>query len=220
MKSNKNNSGFTLVELLVVISIISFLSTIVFATMQEVRASAFDARKRIEFNQIKLALETFYNDHGAYPQCPQGGSPTTNNLCCISVNAGDCYYKGQNIEQPTPHIIDIDDVLLDSGTGQPIYPASYNKDKVIKVAQSPAAPVAREQRGIIYLACRYPHEIIVDGIKYCKPGTTKNHANIMLPLSRGLYNSSVDGKYYIDGYDPTCAGSGSCVIYSNNNPGH
>lgn len=64
--------GFTLVELLVVISIISLLSSVVFASVNSARAKARDARRVAELNQIRLALGLYYDDKNAYP-----GDPST-----------------------------------------------------------------------------------------------------------------------------------------------
>lgn len=49
--------GFTLVELLVVISIISLLSSVVFSTVNSARAKARYARVISDFRQMKLAAE-------------------------------------------------------------------------------------------------------------------------------------------------------------------
>lgn len=61
-------AGFTLVELLVTIAIISLLSSIVFASLNSARAKARDARRIADFKQIQLAMELFYDQTGQYPQ--------------------------------------------------------------------------------------------------------------------------------------------------------
>lgn len=60
-------TGFTLVELLVVISIISLLSSIVLTSVNSARAKARDARRIADFKQIQTALELFYDQAGRYP---------------------------------------------------------------------------------------------------------------------------------------------------------
>lgn len=64
--------GFTLVELLVVISIISLLASIVLTTVNSARAKARDARRLAEVRQIRLALDFYLDNNNTYP-----GSATT-----------------------------------------------------------------------------------------------------------------------------------------------
>jgi len=63
----KEKYGFTLIELLVVISIISVLASITLVTVNSARASARDAKRISDLNQIKNALYLYYADHGKYP---------------------------------------------------------------------------------------------------------------------------------------------------------
>jgi prepilin-type N-terminal cleavage/methylation domain-containing protein len=63
----KNNKGFTLVELLVVISIISLLSSVVMASLNSARAKARDVRRIMDMRQIQTALAMYYDQHGSYP---------------------------------------------------------------------------------------------------------------------------------------------------------
>lgn len=65
-------SGFTLIELLVVISIISLLSSIVLTSLSGVQAKARDVRRRSDLNQVKLALDLYFDSNNTYPST--GGS--------------------------------------------------------------------------------------------------------------------------------------------------
>ena len=67
----KTNRGFTLIELLVVIAIIGLLSSIVAASLQQSRIKGKDAAKIEAFHQVEIALEEYYQDHGAYPTVTQ-----------------------------------------------------------------------------------------------------------------------------------------------------
>lgn len=64
----KFKKGFTLVELLVVISIISLLSSIVFSSLQDARSQARDTKRVQDIKQFKLALELHYQAEGSYPR--------------------------------------------------------------------------------------------------------------------------------------------------------
>src|SRR3989344_4259356 len=68
------NKGFTLIELLVVIAIIGLLSSIVLASLNSARQKARDARRIADFNQIRTALELFYDTYRRYPVI--NGEPT------------------------------------------------------------------------------------------------------------------------------------------------
>ncbi len=61
------NKGFTLVELLVVITIIGLLSSVVLASLNEARSRARDARRISDLNTIQTALALYYEDNGHYP---------------------------------------------------------------------------------------------------------------------------------------------------------
>ena len=60
--------GFTLIELLVVIAIIGILSSVVLASLNTARMKGRDARRMADLEQIRTALELYYNDRGYYPQ--------------------------------------------------------------------------------------------------------------------------------------------------------
>lgn len=60
-------AGFTLVELLIVISIIAILTVIGLATYAGVQKNARDARRKDDLRAIKLALELYYQRNGQYP---------------------------------------------------------------------------------------------------------------------------------------------------------
>lgn len=60
--------GFTLIELLVVISIIGTLATLVLIQLGTARGRARDAKRISDVNQIRSAVELYYDDNGGkYP---------------------------------------------------------------------------------------------------------------------------------------------------------
>lgn len=63
----KNSSkGFTLVELLVVIAIIGVLATLILLQLGAARQKARDAKRVADINQVRSALELFFDDNGRY----------------------------------------------------------------------------------------------------------------------------------------------------------
>lgn len=58
--------GFTLVELLVVIAIISVLATLLLLQLGVARAKARDAKRIADVNQVRSALEQYFDQSGYY----------------------------------------------------------------------------------------------------------------------------------------------------------
>lgn len=60
-------SGFTLVEILIVIFIISLLSSIVLVGLGSFRARGRDARRIADLHSMQNALELYFSNQGVYP---------------------------------------------------------------------------------------------------------------------------------------------------------
>jgi prepilin-type N-terminal cleavage/methylation domain-containing protein len=69
LPSKINIKGFTLVELLVVISIIGILSTFAMVSLNVARVKARDALRKGDMTQIRTALNLYYDDNNQYPMC-------------------------------------------------------------------------------------------------------------------------------------------------------
>lgn len=71
-----NKSGFTLIELLIVMAIIGVLVAILIVAINPVSLinNATDSRRRSDLNQIKAAMQLYYNDCKAYPASITFGS--------------------------------------------------------------------------------------------------------------------------------------------------
>ena len=65
MKNNKK--GFTIIELLVVISIIGLLSTISVIALNGARQKSRDAKRVGDMKQLQTSLELYFNDNSRYP---------------------------------------------------------------------------------------------------------------------------------------------------------
>ncbi len=59
--------GFTLVELLVVISIMSVLTVVAISSFRTAQTKSRDVRRKNDLNSISKALNMYYNDVGSFP---------------------------------------------------------------------------------------------------------------------------------------------------------
>lgn len=114
MNTRISKNGFTLVELLVVISIIMLLTMVVFASFEESRKKARDSARAADLARIQSALEIYGVKHGSYPAAGNGTCSGANSFAsggCLEAlvsdgllaelpadptNAGDQIYKYDN----------------------------------------------------------------------------------------------------------------------------
>lgn len=89
MRYLKKVSGFSLIELLVVISIIGVLSAVLVMNLVGARERSKDTQKIQDLNNLKDALRMYYNDYQAYPS--PGVSNCTN---CLNTAIGSSYLVG------------------------------------------------------------------------------------------------------------------------------
>ncbi len=92
---HSNKPGFTLVELLVVISIISVLAGLILVNVAGVRERAADARRKSDLRQFKTALQLYHNDFQSYPigdggldGCGDGGVNACGTEFSARINVG------------------------------------------------------------------------------------------------------------------------------------
>lgn len=64
---SQEKKGFTLIELIIVISVIAVLSTIVLAAMSQGRVKARDTQRISDINQVRLALRLYRDVNTSYP---------------------------------------------------------------------------------------------------------------------------------------------------------
>lgn len=67
--NTKQNSGFTLLELLVTISVIGILTAIAIPQYQQYRQRGFDTRASSDLRNVALAEEAYFLDWEAYYSC-------------------------------------------------------------------------------------------------------------------------------------------------------
>lgn len=93
----KKSSGFSLIELLVVVAIIALLTTIAVAIYADTQSKARDARRKADIDAIAKTLEVHRSDTGGYQPLkedqfdPGRGMPKKDSqevLYCFKVNPG------------------------------------------------------------------------------------------------------------------------------------
>jgi len=97
----KSKKGFTLIELMVVISIIGFLSSVVIASLNTARIKSIDTQTYQEVNQYEKALALYYNDHNSYPLTQVGqptGTPYFYHVGCLETQ---CTYISYSLNEAT-----------------------------------------------------------------------------------------------------------------------
>lgn len=93
LASTKSRFGFTLVELMVVISIIGILSAIVYASFGTSRKIARDDIRKTDLKNLQVAIELYKAQNGRYPnRCPSGatywsGNPKSGSFTCNTAGA-------------------------------------------------------------------------------------------------------------------------------------
>jgi prepilin-type N-terminal cleavage/methylation domain-containing protein len=63
----RNSRGFTLIELMIVVSIISTLSSVVFVGLNGARTKGKDTYRVSQIKQVQNALALYYSKYGVYP---------------------------------------------------------------------------------------------------------------------------------------------------------
>jgi prepilin-type N-terminal cleavage/methylation domain len=118
--------AFTLVELLVVISIIGLLSTIATVSLSSARAKSRDTKRMADLRQISTAIELFYSVNSYLPRNAAG-------WCTYISNPA---YIGQIPDDLNPYLAHVPlDPTLHGQVGDYFYYNRDNQTKYILCAQ-------------------------------------------------------------------------------------
>ena len=74
MRKTAHLTAFTLIEMLVVISIIAIISTLLLANLNAARERGRDAQRKADMRNIQTALRLFYNDYQNFPASGTGAN--------------------------------------------------------------------------------------------------------------------------------------------------
>lgn len=77
--STRRQSGFTIVELLIVIVIIGILAAITIVAYNGIQQRARDSQRASDLTTLNKALELYYIDNGEYPPSPNGSTSMSAN---------------------------------------------------------------------------------------------------------------------------------------------
>jgi len=94
MNTKQKTAGFTLVELLVVMSIIAMLASIVLSAISDARKKATDTAKVRSTQEIRSALQLYFSEKGGYPITSNFPSALITGKYIPSINTTGVTYKG------------------------------------------------------------------------------------------------------------------------------
>jgi prepilin-type N-terminal cleavage/methylation domain-containing protein len=124
---NKKRAGFTLIELMVTITIIAIISSIGFVTYANAQLSARDARRKSDLRSIATALELYQQKNGRFPCLDGDGWALSSDASApwiTDANFADCAASAPAKPLDTTYINQLP-VDPKSNTGNPINTSTY-----------------------------------------------------------------------------------------------
>ncbi len=136
------NRGLTLVELIIVVSIVAALALIGIAYFREQTFKGNDAKRKSDINRIKIAVEEYEKDHDCYPlavSCNPGTGlePYLSRIPCEPKSNASYYYEHQDSVCPGWYRVY---TVLDSDNDSSLTPGIGPTSVFNFVESSPNAP--------------------------------------------------------------------------------
>jgi prepilin-type N-terminal cleavage/methylation domain-containing protein len=101
MKKMQTKKGFTLIEILVVVAIISLLAAIIVAGLTDARSGAKNNKRNEIARQYVIALGLYQGEYGQYPEIGPDSVNNTTRVCLgTGYPGGNCYILGGHSQNP------------------------------------------------------------------------------------------------------------------------
>ena len=91
LKTNTNQKGFTIVELLIVIVVIGILAMLVLNTFNGIQQKARDTERQTGATSVAKQLEAYFAEKGGYPQWSQMGTTVASATGLLKGTADNAY---------------------------------------------------------------------------------------------------------------------------------
>lgn len=99
--SKKSQNGFTLIELIVVIAIISLLSSIIFASTKTIKTEGRNTTRNRTVDEYVKAFSLYYDTYGEYP------NPGDSSIYCLAKTPLECAWA----TTPRPSNLNINNAI-------------------------------------------------------------------------------------------------------------
>lgn len=133
-KDQGKKGGFTIIELLTVMSIIVILISLLTPALNRVRRYSMDVKQRAQFHSIGVALDLFNSEFDGYPDSSRYDSSTANAEYCGAMKLAEAMvgqdlkgfnpkskFRRDGMDSDVPPITNL--YPPNPGTGTPTYPA-------------------------------------------------------------------------------------------------